>query len=147
MYAQRPTQFRRPTTLTMMTSRNKYYGQSRRQSTHQAPISFRHSARIKRKLPAQAPMATVEENVESGSIQHRNTGFGEHSSRSTIPLRSVEMQFARAIVHGSATSIGMIPRLFKRLGIPHQAARIVTLSLTAGVMQHAKDSRKTRITV
>jgi hypothetical protein len=38
-------------------------------------------------------------------------------------------------------------RLSKRLGISHQAALITTLAMTGGVMQHAKDSRKTRITV
>jgi len=38
-------------------------------------------------------------------------------------------------------------RLFKRLGISHQAAHITTLAMTGGAMQHAQESRKTRITV
>jgi len=39
------------------------------------------------------------------------------------------------------------PRLLKRLGLSHQVAHIITLAMTWGVMQHAMDSRKTRITV
>ena len=57
------------------------------------------------------------------------------------------MQCVRAIVDCGATSIFMTPRLLKRLGISHQAALITTLAMTGGVIQHAKDSRKTRITV
>jgi len=41
----------------------------------------------------------------------------------------------------------MAPRLLKRLGISHEAAHITSLSLDGKVMQHAKDSRKTRITI
>jgi len=58
-----------------------------------------------------------------------------------------EMQRVRALIACGATSIFMTPRLLKRLGISHQAAHIITLAMTGGVMQHAKDSRKTRITV
>jgi hypothetical protein len=41
----------------------------------------------------------------------------------------------------------MAPRLLKQLGISHEAAHITTLGLNGGVMQHAKDSQKTPITV
>jgi hypothetical protein len=61
--------------------------------------------------------------------------------------RNGEMQRVRALIDCSATSIFMAPRLLKRLGISHEAAHITTLGLNGGVMQHAKDSRKTRITV
>jgi hypothetical protein len=61
--------------------------------------------------------------------------------------RNGEMQPLRALIDCGATSIFMAPRLLKRLGISHEAAHITTLGLNGGVMQHAKDSRKTRITV
>jgi hypothetical protein len=41
----------------------------------------------------------------------------------------------------------MAPRLLKRLGISPETAHITTLGLSGGVMQHAKNSRKTQITV
>ena len=58
-----------------------------------------------------------------------------------------EMQHVRALIDCGATSILMSPRLLKRLGISHEAAHITTVGLNRGVMQHAKDSRMTRITV
>jgi len=61
--------------------------------------------------------------------------------------RNGEMQRVRALIDCGATSISMAPRLLKRLGISHEAANITTLGLNRGVMQHTKDSRKTRIAV
>ena len=86
------------------------------------------------------PWEREGKNVKSISIRHRNTRFGKHSSWSTIPDRSGEMQCIRAIVDCGATSIFMTPRLPKWLGISHQAALITTLAMTGGVMQHAKDT-------
>jgi len=60
--------------------------------------------------------------------------------------RNGEIQHVRALIDCGATSIFMAPRLLKRLGISHEAGHITTLSLDGGVMQHAKDSRKMRIT-
>jgi len=51
----------------------------------------------------------------------------------------------KGFIDCGATSVFMTPRLLKRSG--YQAAHIITLAMTGGVMQHAKDSRKTRITV
>jgi len=61
--------------------------------------------------------------------------------------RNGEMQNVRALIDDRATSIIMATRHLKRLGISHEAAHITTLSLDGGVMQHAKDSRKTWITI
>jgi hypothetical protein len=61
--------------------------------------------------------------------------------------RNGKMQRVRALIDCGATSIFMAPRLLKRLGISHEAAHITTLSLDGGVMQHATNSRKTRITM
>ena len=41
----------------------------------------------------------------------------------------------------------MAPRPLKGLWISHEEAHITTLSLDGGVMQHAKDSQKTQITI
>jgi len=76
IYGQRPTQFRRPPTtttttwtiMTMMTSEHKYYRQSNRQSTNQAPLSFGHSASKKLQLAAQALMATLDENIRRDAM-------------------------------------------------------------------------------
>jgi len=64
-----------------------------------------------------------------------------------IQDRNGDMQRVRDLIACSATSFFMAPRLLTRLGISHEAAHITTLSLNTGVMQHAKDSRKTPITV
>jgi len=58
-----------------------------------------------------------------------------------------EMQRVRALIDCGATSIFMAPRLLKKLGISHEVAHITTLGLGGQIMQHAKDSRKTSITV
>jgi len=58
-----------------------------------------------------------------------------------------EMQRIRALIDCGATSIFISARLLKRLGITHEAAHITTLDLGGQIMQHAKDSRKTPITV
>jgi len=70
-------------------------------------------------------MATVDKSVKSISIRHRNTRFGNDSSRSTLPDKSNEIQCIWAIVDCGATSIFMTPRLFKPLGISYKAAHIV----------------------
>ena len=44
-----------------------------------------------------------------------------------------EMQRVRALIDCGATSIFMAPRLLKQLGISHEAAHIITLSLDGGV--------------
>jgi len=61
--------------------------------------------------------------------------------------RNGEMQHVQALIDCGPGRILMAPRLLKRLGISHESAHITTLSLDGGVMQHAKDSRKTRITI
>jgi len=61
--------------------------------------------------------------------------------------RNGEIQRVRALIDCGATSIFMAPRLLKQLGISHEVAHITTLSIDGGVMQHAKDSRKMRITI
>jgi len=58
-----------------------------------------------------------------------------------------EMQCVWALIDCGATSIFMTLRRFNQLGISHQAAHIITLAMTGGMMQHAKNSRKTQITV
>ena len=57
------------------------------------------------------------------------------------------MQRVQALIDCGATSVFMAPRLLKRLGISHEAAHTTTLGLGGQIMQHAKDSRKTSITV
>jgi len=61
--------------------------------------------------------------------------------------RNGEMQRVQALIDCSTTIIFMAPRLLKRLGTSHEAARITTLSIAGGVTQHAKDSRNTGITI
>jgi hypothetical protein len=61
--------------------------------------------------------------------------------------RNGEIQLVQALIDCGETSICMAPWLLKRLGISHEAAHISTLGLNGGVMQQAKDSRKTRIMV
>jgi hypothetical protein len=61
--------------------------------------------------------------------------------------RNGKSQSVRALIDYGATSIFMAPRLLKRHRISHEAAHITALSLEGGVMQHAKDNRKTRITI
>jgi len=57
------------------------------------------------------------------------------------------MQCVRALIDCGATSIFIAPRLLKKLVISHEAAHITTLGLGGQIMQHAKDGRKTSITV
>jgi len=64
-----------------------------------------------------------------------------------IRERNGGMQRVLVLIDCGATSIVMAPRLLKRLGISNEAAHITTLGLNRRVMQHAKDSRKTWITV
>jgi len=61
--------------------------------------------------------------------------------------RHGKMQYLWALIDCSTTSIIMAPKLLKWLGISHEAAHITTLSRDGGVMQHAKYSRKTWITI
>jgi hypothetical protein len=61
--------------------------------------------------------------------------------------KDIKMHRVRALIHCGATSIFMAPRLLKKLGISHEAAHITALGLGGQIMQHAKDSRKTSITV
>jgi len=58
-----------------------------------------------------------------------------------------EMQRVRALIDCGATTIFMASRLLKKLGISHEAAHTTTLGLGGQIMQHAKDSRRTSITV
>jgi hypothetical protein len=64
-----------------------------------------------------------------------------------IPDKHGEMQCVRGLIDCGATSIFMPPRLPKKLGISHEAAHITTLGLCGQIMQHAKNSGKTSITV
>jgi hypothetical protein len=64
-----------------------------------------------------------------------------------IRVKHGEMQCVRALINCGATSIFVAPRLLKILGISHEAAHITTLGLGGQIMQHAKNSRKTSITV
>jgi hypothetical protein len=66
-----------------------------------------------------------------------------------IQIRDIdgEMQRVRALIECGATSIFLGPRSLKKLGISHEAAHITTLGLGGQIMQHAKDIRKTSITV
>jgi len=93
-------------------------------------------------------MTTLDENVKSRSFWHWNTGFGNHSSRSTLLDGIGQMECVRAIVDCGSTSISMTLRLLKHLGISQQAPHITTLSMNGGVVQYGKDTgTKTRITV
>jgi hypothetical protein len=58
-----------------------------------------------------------------------------------------KMQRVRALIDCEATSIFMAARLLKKLGISHEEAHITTHGFGGQIMQHAKDSRKTSITV
>ena len=82
-------------------------------------------------IPDSAQIVHKEQIVHKVQIQERNG----------------EMQRVWALIDCGATSIFMAPRLLKRLGMSHEAAHIPTFGLNRGVMQHAKDSRNTRITV
>jgi hypothetical protein len=57
------------------------------------------------------------------------------------------MQGIQALINCGANSSRLTPRHFDQLGISHQMAHITTRALTRSLMQHAKDSQKTRITV
>jgi len=61
--------------------------------------------------------------------------------------RKGEMQHVQVLFDGGTTSMFMPLRILKQLGISHEAAHITTLGWNRGVMQHAKDRQKTRITV
>ena len=93
----------------------------RRQSTNQTSTILWHSA----------------SKIICGVSAHSDSGRESNS----------EMQRVRALFDCGATSIIMTPRLHNWLGISHLAALITILAMTGGVMQHAKDSRKTQITV
>jgi len=98
-----------------------------------------------RQIKRQQSFDTQQVKTIGGSGGAGNNG--DSGRESTIPDRNGEMQCVQAIVDCSATSIFMTPRLLKRLGISHQVAHITALAMTGDVMQHANDSRKTRITV
>jgi len=58
-----------------------------------------------------------------------------------------EMQRVRTLIDWGPTSGFMIPRLLKKPRISHEAAHTTTSGLGEQLMQHAKDSQKTSITV
>jgi len=126
IYGYRLTQFRRPTMttttniVTMIISEQKQYGQWKRQWTNQAPTILRHSATNKR-LAVSALMATLDENQMAKCNAYR--------------LLSTAAQPASLWHRGFSSDLG------------YQAANIITLALTRGVMQHANDSRTTQNTV
>ena len=119
------------------------------------------------KVGAQALMATLEEvqphriSLKSRVVLESPRGrmlsqylCGTETPDSAHLIHEVEilhsngeMQRVRALIDCGATSIVMAPRLLKRLGISHEAAHITSFSLDGGVMQPAKDSRKTQIKI
>jgi len=58
-----------------------------------------------------------------------------------------ELQRIRALIDCGATSIFISSRLLNRLGLPHEAAHIRTHGLDGQVIAHARESRKTAMTV
>jgi len=126
IYGQRPTQFGTPskttmtTTMTVMTSEDKDYGQLRRQSTNQAPTILHHSA-TNNLVAVPALMVTMDENQMARCNAYRLLSTAAHPA---------------SLWHRGVSSDS-----------GYQAAHIITLAMTGGVMQHAKDSRKTWITV
>jgi len=144
-----PKQFRRPTTMTTMTrmtSEHKDYGQSRWQSANQAPTTLRHSA--SKSYWRHRHYWWLWTKMLSQSLCGTETTDSTHRGREIqIPDRNGKMQCVRVIIDCGATTIFLTPRLLKWLGISHQAALVTTLAMTGGVMQHAKDTWKTRITV
>ena len=58
-----------------------------------------------------------------------------------------ELQRIQSLVDCGATSIFMSPQLLNRLGLPHGAAQITTHGLDGQVIAHARESRKTAMTV
>jgi hypothetical protein len=58
-----------------------------------------------------------------------------------------ELQRIRALIDCGATSIFISPQLLNRLGLPHEAAHITTHGLDGQVIAHARESRKTAMTV
>jgi hypothetical protein len=58
-----------------------------------------------------------------------------------------ELQRIRALIDCGATSIFISPHLLNRLGLPHEAVHITTHGLDGEVIAHARESRKTAMTV
>jgi len=58
-----------------------------------------------------------------------------------------ELQRIRALIDCGAASIFISPQLLNRLGLPYEAAHITTHGLDGHVIVHARESRKTAITV
>jgi len=57
------------------------------------------------------------------------------------------LQQIQALIDCGATSIIISPQLLNRLGLPHEAAHITTHGLDGQVIAHARESRKTAMTV
>ena len=58
-----------------------------------------------------------------------------------------ELQRIRALIDCGATKIFISPQLLNRLGLPHEAAHITTHCLDGQVIAHAREIRKTAMTV
>jgi len=58
-----------------------------------------------------------------------------------------QLQRIRALIDCGATSIFISPQLLNRLGLPHDTAHITTHGFDGQVIAHARESRKTVMTV
>jgi len=103
-----------------------------------------HQIPIKSRVILESPTAGVLSQYICGT-EIRNSAHRLHKVQ--IRDRNCKMQCLRALIECGATTILMAPSLLMWLGMSREAAHITTLDLHGGVMQHAKDSRKTRITV
>jgi hypothetical protein len=57
------------------------------------------------------------------------------------------LQQIRTLIDCGPTCILISPQLLNRLGLPHEAAHITTHGLDGHVIAHARESRKTAMTV
>jgi len=103
-----------------------------------------HRIALKSKVILESPRAQMLSQYLCGT-ETRDSARIIHE----IQIRDThgEMQRLRALIDCGATSIFMAPTLLKKLGISHEVAHITTLGLGEQIMQHAKDSQKTTITV
>ena len=88
-------------------------------------------------IKSQDPSTTEEARTFGGTGTHDDSGRKSNG----------KMQPVQALIDCGASSIFMTVRLLKWLRISYQAVHIITLAMTGGVMQYAKDSRTMRITV
>jgi len=58
-----------------------------------------------------------------------------------------ELQRIQALIDCGASSICISPELLNRLGLPHEAAHITTHDLDGQVTTHARELRKTTMTI